>query len=579
MGEPALNLFFSYSHKDEPLRDELEKHLKILERQKIIANWHDRKILPGDEWDHQIDDNLKKADIILLLISADFIASRYCWEVEITVAMERHNAGEAVVIPVILRPVVWQNAPFGKLQFLPTDADPITSWTNQDDAFVNVTKGLRTCATELIERRKQKEQEAKKQAALSQYGHKVEELAVNGQISFGSKLILGDLQEQLGLTDPEVQTIQTEVLKPHHDYQRHLNKYKQAFTHYAQQQYPLTQAAIDDLKILENYYQLQKSDIETIITEFEQQQTKAINKSSQLLTFPFEIITVNSRGQEIGRQPGQAEYFEENLGEDVRLDMVAIPGGTFWMGTDDEEIERLCKKYGTEWFRNEKPQHQVTISPFFMGKYPITQKQWQAIAVLDKVNMDLEPNPSHFKGENRPVERVNWYEAVEFCQRLSRETRKDYGLPSEAQWERAARRQKAKGKGQKDNPPFYFGETITGELANYNASKTYADEQPGEYREQTTPVGQFPPNAFGLYDMHGNVWEWCADEWHQNYEGAPTDGSAWLNGNDNFSPLRGGSWVSNPDYCRSAFRDFNDAREVRINNYGFRVVCVFGRNL
>jgi formylglycine-generating enzyme required for sulfatase activity len=117
-------------------------------------------------------------------------------------------------------------------------------------------------------------------------------------------------------------------------------------------------------------------------------------------------------------------------------------------------------------------------------------------------------------------------------------------------------------------------------LANYNAGYTYAGEAKGEYRQQTTPVGQFPPNAFGLYDMHGNVWEWCADTWHDNYHVAPTDGSAWIkNGNDNLSPLRGGSWYFNPYYCRSACRNFDDRRDFHLYDYGFRVVCGAGGTL
>jgi formylglycine-generating enzyme required for sulfatase activity len=249
------------------------------------------------------------------------------------------------------------------------------------------------------------------------------------------------------------------------------------------------------------------------------------------------------------------------------------------MGTEDEEIERLVKKFGWEGFRWERPQHQVTVPPFFMGKYPITQAQWKAIASRTdlKVKQDLDLKPAYFKdspdSDRRPVEKVNWYDAIEFCARLSKlKEGREYRLPSEAEWEYACR--------AGTTTPFYFGETITGELANYRASNTYADEPKGEYREQTTPVGQFPPNAFGLYDMHGNVWEWCADTWHDNYDGAPTDGSAWIeNGDDNRSPLRGGSWFLNPDLCRSAFRFNFNRRDDRLINSGFRVVCVFGRTL
>ncbi len=323
----------------------------------------------------------------------------------------------------------------------------------------------------------------------------------------------------------------------------------------------------------------------------------------ELQQWEFKTPTVNRRGEIITNTTYTAYYFTETLYEvrsqksEVRsgfdkviLEMVAIPGGTFTMGSPENE--------GND---REKPQHNVTVPPFFMGKYPITQAQWKAIASRTdlKVEIDLNFKPSYFTGDNRPVERVNWYEAVEFCQRLSKLTRRDYRLPSEAEWEYACRgRQKAKGKGQKDNLPFYFGETITADLANYDASYTYADESKGEYRKQTTPVGQFPPNAFGLYDLHGNVWEWCADDWHDNYEGAPTYGSAWndnnkkqnLNSENNsessknnqnnpYSVLRGGSWYSHPNSCRSAIRYNGFAREDRNDDDGFRVVCVFGRNL
>ncbi|WP_375327975.1 SUMF1/EgtB/PvdO family nonheme iron enzyme [Microcystis sp. BLCC-F210] len=292
----------------------------------------------------------------------------------------------------------------------------------------------------------------------------------------------------------------------------------------------------------------------------------------QLLSvFNFEVVRVNAKGEQIKKESKQSQYFREDLGNGITLEMVAIPGGTFLMGTEDEEIERLVKKFNWEGLRSERPKREVNVPPFFIGKYPITQAQWKAIAATAKIDIDLETNPSNFKGDELPVERVNWYQATEFCKRLSRETKREYRLPSEAEWEYACR--------AGTTTPFYFGETITGELANYRASKTYAEEAKGEFRKQTTPVGQFPPNAFGLYDMHGNVWEWCADTWHDNYDGAPTDGSAWIEkGNDNFSPLRGGSWYFFPTFCRSAFRDYYYRRDGNSND-GFRVVCGAGRTL
>ncbi|NEP88325.1 MAG: formylglycine-generating enzyme family protein [Okeania sp. SIO2C2] len=275
-----------------------------------------------------------------------------------------------------------------------------------------------------------------------------------------------------------------------------------------------------------------------------------------LKTFSFEVITVNNRGEEINRVPKQAQYFTEDLGNGVILEMVAIPGGTFMMGSPEDEAGRRD---------TESPQHGVSLQPFYMSKYPITQNQYQAI---------MGKNPSYFKGGKRPVERVTWYNATEFCQKLSQKTTKIYKLPSESQWEYACR--------AGTTTPFYFGETITTDLVNYNGNYTYANAPKGKYRKQTTDVGSFSPNAFGLYDMHGNVWEWCADDWHDNYEDVPTDGTAWVNSHDFqninnkkelYPLLRGGSWYDNPYVCRSAIRGGSDRQASHVYIFGFRIVC------
>jgi formylglycine-generating enzyme required for sulfatase activity len=199
-----------------------------------------------------------------------------------------------------------------------------------------------------------------------------------------------------------------------------------------------------------------------------------------------------------------------------------------------------------------------------LGRYLITQAQWRVVAGYEPITKDLTPNPSRFKGDNLPVENIRWVDAQEFCQRLSAKTGKNYRLPSEAEWEYACRAGTV--------TPFHFGETISTELANYQGSETYNNGPKGEYRGETTKVGVFPANPFGLYDMHGNVWEWCEDDWHGNYEGAPSDGSAWveLDRSNTYKLVRGGSWFNLPFSCRSASRSsFNGI------NYdvGFRVVC------
>jgi len=256
--------------------------------------------------------------------------------------------------------------------------------------------------------------------------------------------------------------------------------------------------------------------------------------------FEFEVVTVNATGKITQRRQHKATQQTEWFNV-LSLERVYIPGGTFQMGSTE--------------YDGEKPPHQVTIKPFYLGKYPVTQAQWQTL---------MGNNPSRFKGENRPVENVNWKDAVEFCQLSALTAGETYRLPSEAEWEYACR--------AGTTTPFYFGETITSDLVNSDGNYPYGSDPKGTYREETTEVGQFPPNAFGLYDMHGNVWEWCADTYHDSYQGAPIDGSVWEKGGEN-RVLRGGSWNSNADSCRAAERDWKDPN-YGDDDVGFRVVWV-----
>jgi len=264
-------------------------------------------------------------------------------------------------------------------------------------------------------------------------------------------------------------------------------------------------------------------------------------------TFEFNVVKINACGRVISNTRKQAQYLVEDLGNGVILEMVSIPEGTFLMGSPNNEVGRAD---------NEGPQHRVTLPTFWMSKFPITQAQWQAI---------MGNNPSFFKGSLQlPVEQVSWDDANTFCLKLSLKTGKTYHLPSEAEWEYACR--------AGTTTPFYFGETITPELVNYNGNYNYAAGPKGVYREKTTPVGSFPPNDFGLFDMHGNVWEWCADVWHENYHGVPTDGSIWEAGGDHsYRLLRGGSWDGYAVWCRAAHRH-EDAPDSRSLDIGLRVV-------
>jgi formylglycine-generating enzyme required for sulfatase activity len=281
--------------------------------------------------------------------------------------------------------------------------------------------------------------------------------------------------------------------------------------------------------------------------EYDRHMALPNNKLIKFYREEFETVTINIRGQItiIKRERRQAEMFAEDWGQGVKLEMVSVPGGSFIMGSPEDELRRS---------KDESPQHRVNVPPFFLGKYPVTQQQYKAV---------MGTNPSCFGGANRPVEKVTWNDATEFCRRLSQKTGRQYRLPSEAEWEYACRAGTA--------TQFYFGETITTDLVNYDGNHTYGSAPKGIDRKKTTDVGSFPPNAFGLYDMHGNVWEWCQDVWHDNYKGAPTDGSAWSSGGDSsYRMRRGGSTNNAPWNCRSARRRRSYAN-YRCGNRGFRV--------
>jgi formylglycine-generating enzyme required for sulfatase activity len=286
-----------------------------------------------------------------------------------------------------------------------------------------------------------------------------------------------------------------------------------------------------------------------------------------VLLFEFETLVVDGFAQPLERESKSVQGTSHDLGEGMALELVAIPGGVFLMGADRSE---------EGWHSMQSPQHEVTIAPVWMGIYPVTQAQWRIVATLPKVARSLHPEPSCFKGDKLPVEQVSWLEATEFCARLSHQTGHHYRLPSEAEWEYACRAM--------TQTPFSFGATITTDLANYSgvdweyegrvcSKGSYGQGPPGSDRRETTIVGSFQvANAFGLYDMHGNVREWCQDCWHDTYTDAPTDGTAWIAGNNcGQRVLRGGSWNGGPRTCRSATRSRMEM-DGNLYDVGFRVV-------
>ncbi|MEM6456440.1 MAG: SUMF1/EgtB/PvdO family nonheme iron enzyme [Acidobacteriota bacterium] len=395
LGAMAVRVFISYSHRDEELRRELEDHLSPLQREGRVETWHDRKIEPGKRWASEIDDNLEAADVILLLISASFLRSDYCYDKEMTRALERHAADEAEVVPIILRRCHWERTPFGALQALPAKGKPVVKWDDLDDAMYDVVAGI-------------------------------------------EKAIARCEMRLRGATAPPV---------------------------------------------------------------------------------PARSSTASASAAVPPRrepQPG-----EERTHEKDGSVLVYVPGGRYTLGADDIRDK-------------EKPIHTVTLSPYWIGKYPVTNAQYGKFLEATRHEKPAYWSDNAFNSPNQPVVDVSWHDAQAYC------TWAGLVLPSEAQWEAAAR-----GTDQRTYP--WGNAEPTEKLANFD--KTVG---------RTTPVGRYPAGAgpFGTLDQAGNVWEWCVDVWsveaYKNRDGEEDPVNA--EGDETIRACRPGSWFDEPGWLRGADR-------------------------
>jgi formylglycine-generating enzyme required for sulfatase activity len=292
------------------------------------------------------------------------------------------------------------------------------------------------------------------------------------------------------------------------------------------------------------------------------------------------ILEQNSKAEAQGQKIAVVKGSEltVNLGQGLTLELVRVPAGKFMMGMPPEERQIALEnalKYGNKredvetWLDWSTPQHEVYLQEFLMGKYAVTNAQWYAVMKTKP----CEQYDSEFQGDKQPVIGVSWHEAQAFCEKLSEQTKRAVRLPTEAEWEYACR--------AGTTTAFAFGKTITTDQVNYDGNYPYGDTPKGKYRECTVNVDSFTPNPWGLYQMHGNVWEWCLDEFHDSYSEKPARLKS--NGNEHWGELkvvkednrayicRGGSWYSDAIHCRSANRFGYGAR---LHDYilGFRVV-------
>jgi formylglycine-generating enzyme required for sulfatase activity len=637
-----VKVFISYSHDDKQFCDNIIKYLE--QYSDSIDLWADYGIKAGDEWDETILKNLREADIILFLISINFIRSKYIKDNELSVGYELRQAGSAEIIPILLTECDWVRVDeLTRFQALPIDpndkrAQYIDNWDEDRRAPVynSIARAIYEKASDIIKNRQVREKNEKLQC----YREKCQEFFSKSpalELSIAHQHILQYFCKDLGISDAEAEKAFEEVQEPFRICKKNRERYLNTVKVYLLDRVDLSaEKTKADLKDLQREWKLEDSDISALQPEIdrlaeeqrakEEEERKAREEEAKrkadaeaeaerlaalqrakeeedrkareeeakrkadaeaeakhlaALQRAKEEAERRVREEEAKRGPALIQIsadrgalvrvgsewqtkteqitvsgYEQELAKGLAITMVQIPAGSFQMGSPGTEAERAD---------DEGPQHRVQLQSFFLGQTPVTQVQWQVVAGWPKQQLELEPQPSRFQEPNRPVERVSWNDAVEFCRRLSARTGRDYGLPSEAQWEYACR---AGG-----TTPFAFGETLTPELANYDWTETYASGPKGVSRQQTTEVGSFPANAWGLHDMHGNVWELCLDFWNGSYGGAPADGSAWTVGMRSSRLLRGGSWGSHPRDCRSAFRSLNlpDNRDFY---FGFRVCCL-----
>ena len=442
MSKP-VQIFIAYSRKDSNLLDELRVHFVPLERGGKVKIWYDGKIEPGAVWEDAIKQHLHGSDIILLLVSADAIASDYFYDKEVADALKRHEKGEARVVPLILRPCAWRATPLAELQALPQNGKPVTTWSDRDEAYTDAVEQI-LGFLEVIE---------KKKRAAEAPGPKKDPPTL--QPSTPETLQAGENTKREGIPAAPSDPPEPRKMDP--------------------------------------------------------MPTPDPNKPAL--------------------PPAIAQ---------LEADMVQIAGGSFTMGWKDAQRDG-------EGNESEKPSRSVQVAAFAMSRYPVTQAQWHAV---------MGGNPSHFKNcDNCPVESLSWDDIQEFLQKLNALTGKKYRLPSEAEWEYAAR------GGNQSRGYLYSGSNDVNEVGWYS----------GNSGSKTQPVGGKKPNELGLYDMSGNVWEWCEDNWHDSYQNAPTDSRPWVdNPRGGSRVLRGGSWNNLRMGLRAADRDWS-APFNRFKNFGFRL--------
>ena len=605
MSKP-VEIFIAYSREDSQMLTELRRHFTPLERDRRVRVWYDGKIEPGDVWEESIKRHLHGADIVLLLVSADSIASDYFYDKEVADALERHRAGTARVVPLILRPCVWRTTPLGELQALPQNGKPVTEWASRDAAYTNAVEALWQMIEQLESDHKEKEaaeRRAREAAdADRQAADRRKQEAARRQTEAAEQQRQQAKQQEARREQDRRDAYQYQISTA----EKHLARRRW------QQAAEAARAALtimpDDGNARRLLEQAEAGSREPAVVTPPYGKWAGMGVVGLLLVFLLVKISGSSSGGataawEITRKADSktayeafiSKYGDSPYAQDARdriaaiedaasdkltadkpnadkpnadkpteskpavynepaappspnrsaaiqkleTDMVSVTGGTFTMGWQSGR--------DGSGDSDEKPAHDVTLRNFSIGRYEVTQAQWRAV-------MGSDPPELYNKGcDQCPVERVSWNDIQDFLKKLNSLTGKRYRLPTEAEWEYAAR------GGNQSNDYLYSGGNDIGAVAWYDGNT-----------QSTRPVGGKKANELGLYDMSGNVYEWCEDDWHGNYQGAPTDGRAWVDSpRGSYRVFRGGGWRSLAEYCRAATR-YNPPT-IRNYSVGFRL--------
>ncbi|MGB0930226.1 MAG: SUMF1/EgtB/PvdO family nonheme iron enzyme [Chitinophagales bacterium] len=646
-----IKIFIAYSRKDEAYLKDLRTYLKPIERNHSIETWSDENILAGKPWEKEIKDNLHAADIILLLVSANSLASDYFYEKEMADALVRHDSGEAVVIPIILSHCAWEITELKELQALPKDGIPITKWQDRSEAYTNIVLKLQENIeavlekkaeeqAEIKEKKRQETLERQQKIAAIQEQERLKTLQLQAAKVKERKRLEAERQrkakeEQERLQQIELKKQKEELEKQeaeaeqkrllnfkeyllegdkayqHENWVTAIAAYKNCLRYSRIGERPHRDIFLEKIKTAEKKHKIetlkqnsktQYAAIGTGILMFfclffwgiskivvpksnpvptiENQDIPPTNSEAETDTLKENLVEEEGVEQENGyshkythwlnladtkynQKDWQAakEYYEEAAKYESTKYVKERIAGIDWRLKQEEETTKLNPEIqklvddmvlvkGGSFKRGENNAYEVTLSSFSIGKYEVTQEQWKAV-------MGVNPSTKSKECSDCPVETVSWDDTQEFIQKLNQLTGEKFRLPTEAEWEFAAR------GGIKSQGYEYAGSNNIGEVAWYSKNTNNSG---------TKPVGKLKANELGLYDMSGNVYEWCSDWDDDNYyKNSPSSNPQ----GPNFGisrVLRGGSWnYGNFSNGRVSTRSVNTPTN-RDDNIGFRLV-------